>query len=285
MPPKKGAKGGAKKGKGGKKSGSSKGPVIIDGVPASEMTRDQLEGHVGRLQAELQRERDERNFYQLERDRIDTFWEVTRKELEETRAEVRVKDRELEESEERHMMEVKVYKQKVKHLLYEQENNIAELKAENMVSLKVAREEWRQQEQNHLQDKQQLSRELHDKDKEYTQLIRDIKLKQMEQVEELRSKFEEQAREMEHRYQERYTDLRGDLGLRARTEVSHVEERKNDQIEHIKKSHEKAFNEIKNYYNDITLNNLAMIATLKEEIKERDVKIERSEKQVSHLSQ
>ena len=41
--------------------------------------------------------------------------------------------RELEESEERHMMEVKVYKQKVKHLLYEQENNIAELKAENMV--------------------------------------------------------------------------------------------------------------------------------------------------------
>ena len=166
MPPKKGGKGGAKKGKGGKKSGSSKGPVIIDGVPASEMTRDQLEGHVGRLQAELQRERDERNFYQLERDRIDTFWEVTRKELEETRAEVRVKDRELEESEERHMMEVKVYKQKVKHLLYEQvrervtllqslskpevrlaflnpssycidrsiqENNIAELKAENMV--------------------------------------------------------------------------------------------------------------------------------------------------------
>ena len=59
-------------------------------------------------------------------------------------------------------------------------------------------------------------------------------------------------------------------------QVSHVEERKNDQIEHIKRSHEKAFNEIKNYYNDITLNNLAMIATLKEEIKEKEQKIERS---------
>jgi hypothetical protein len=73
---------------------------------------------------------------------------------------------------------------------------------------------------------------------------------------------------------------RSDLALKARTEVSHVEERKNDQIDHIKKSHEKAFNEIKNYYNDITLNNLAMIATLKEEIKDRELKIERSEKQV-----
>ena len=62
-------------------------------MPASEMSRDQLEGHVRRLQEELQRERDERNFYQLERDRIDTFWEVTRRELEETRAEGRVKDR------------------------------------------------------------------------------------------------------------------------------------------------------------------------------------------------
>ena len=32
-----------------------------------------------------------------------------------------------------------------------------------------------------------------------------------------------------------------------------------------KENHEKAFSDIKNYYNDITLNNLAMIATLKEE--------------------
>ena len=30
-------------------------------------------------------------------------------------------------------MEVKIYKQKVKHLLYEQENHLAGLKAENMV--------------------------------------------------------------------------------------------------------------------------------------------------------
>ena len=81
-----------------------------------------------------------------------------------------------------------------------------------------------------------------------------------------------------------FLSFRSDLALKARTEVSHVEERKNDQIDHIKKSHEKAFNEIKNYYNDITLNNLAMIATLKEEIRDRELKIERSEKQVGNLN-
>ena len=43
---------GAKK-KVGKKTGGSKGPTIIDGVPVSEMSKDQLEGHVRRLQDEV----------------------------------------------------------------------------------------------------------------------------------------------------------------------------------------------------------------------------------------
>ena len=81
----------------------------------------------------MAREREERNYYQLEKDRVQTFWEVASKQLDECRAEARVKDRELEEAEERHQMEVKVYKQKVKHLLYEKENHLADLKAENMV--------------------------------------------------------------------------------------------------------------------------------------------------------
>ena len=32
------------------------------------------------------------------------------------------------------------------------------------------------------------------------------------------------------------------------------------------KNHEKAFSDIKNYYNDITLNNLALINTLKDQV-------------------
>jgi hypothetical protein len=67
------------------------------------------------------------------------------------------------------------------------------------------------------------------------------------------------------------------LQLRLKSEVSETEERKNAQIEEMRKKNEKAFTEIKNYYNDITLNNLAMISTLKEEIKSKDEKLERNE--------
>ena len=56
-----------------------------------------------------------------------------------------------------------------------------------------------------------------------------------------------------------------------------TEERKNKQIDDMKRKHDRAFTEIKNYYNDITLNNLAMISTLKEEIKSKEEKLERNE--------
>ena len=57
---------------------------------------------------QLRREREERNYYQLERDRLTTFWEVGKRQLEEIKSESRVKDRELEEAEERHQAEIKV---------------------------------------------------------------------------------------------------------------------------------------------------------------------------------
>jgi len=65
----------------------------------------------------------------------------------------------------------------------------------------------------------------------------------------------------------RFSTLRSELELRLKTEVSETEERKNAQIEASRKRSEKAITDMRNYYNDITLNNLAMISTLKEEIK------------------
>ena len=60
------------------------------------------------MREELDRERDERNFFQLERDKVNSFWEITKRQLEEARSTVRNKERELEDSEERHQVEIKV---------------------------------------------------------------------------------------------------------------------------------------------------------------------------------
>ena len=56
------------------------------------------------------------------------------------------------------------------------------------------------------------------------------------------------------------------------------------QINTLMKNHEKAFSDIKNYYNDITLNNLALINTLKEQVEEMKKKEERLEKQMNEIT-
>ncbi len=68
----------------------------------------QLQAQVVRLKDELEREREERNYFQVERDKINTFWEIGKRQLDESKAELRNKDREIEEVEERHAVEIKV---------------------------------------------------------------------------------------------------------------------------------------------------------------------------------
>ncbi|ESO95089.1 hypothetical protein LOTGIDRAFT_215253 [Lottia gigantea] len=280
MPPKKKKSGK----KGGKKSGKkAKTPTVIDGVPTEEMSKEQLEEHIARLREELEREREERNYFQLERDKVNTFWEITKRQLEEKKAELRNKDREMEDAEERHQIEIKVYKQKVKHLLYEHQNNVSELKAEGGVSLKLAQDEHEGNETNLRKDKRALKVHLKEQELAHEDVIKNLKKSNDEEVTKLRADFERQAKEIEAKYEKKMRTLRDELDLRRKTEIHEIEERKNGQINTLMKNHEKAFSDIKNYYNDITLNNLALINTLKEQVEEMKKKEERMEKQMAEV--
>lgn len=69
-----------------------------------------------------------------------------------------------------------------------------------------------------------------------------------------------------------------------RMEMFEVEERKNHQISRLIETHEKTLNEIKNYYNDITSNNLALISTLTEQMEELRSSSEKNERIVNELT-
>lgn len=283
MPPKKKKSG--KKGKKGKKSGKkAKTPTVIDGISTEEMSKEQLEEHIVRLREELDREREERNYFQLERDKVNTFWEITKRQLEEKKAELRNKDREMEDAEERHQIEIKVYKQKVKHLLYEHQNNISELKAESTVALKLAQDDHGKLEEDLRKDKRSLKVSYKEQELANEDVVKTVKKDHDRLISDLREDFERRAREIEAKYEKKMRTLRDELDLRRKTEIHEIEERKNSQINTLMKNHEKAFSDIKNYYNDITLNNLALINTLKEQVEEMKKKEERMEKQMADIA-
>ncbi|XP_065915362.1 dynein regulatory complex subunit 4-like [Dysidea avara] len=278
MPPKKAKKG---KGKGKGKGKAKKESPVIDGVSVEDMSKEQLEEHITRLREELDREREERNFFQLERDKVNTFWDITKRQLEETKAVVRNKDREIEDAEERHQVEIKVYKQKVKHLLYEHQNNITELKQEGAVAITLEQKQHKERESEMKGDKRTLKIEIKEMELAHEEMVKNLKKKNDELVTKMREEFERDSVELEQKYEKKMQVLRDELELRRKTEIHEIEECKNAQINTLMKNHEKAFSDIKNYYNDITLNNLALINSLKEQIENMKKKEERLEKQLA----
>ncbi|XP_057257942.1 dynein regulatory complex subunit 4 [Pezoporus wallicus] len=261
------------------KGAASKGPAVQDALAPEDMTKGELEKHVLRLREELDREREERNYFQLERDKMHTFWDITRRQLEEKKAELRNKDRQMEEAEERHQVEIKVYKQKVKHLLYEHQENLTELKAGGMLSMKLAQKDHWAQEMEMQKEKCSLKAELKEQELANEAVLKNKDLKQEQEITRLCNDFERQVREIETRYAEKMHVLRNELDLRRKTEIHEVEERKNSHISQLMRNHEKAFNDMKNYYNDITLKNLELISLLKEQIEDLQIRTDRLEKE------
>ena len=277
--------GAPKKGKGGKDKGKKEGKEGKALAEGGEETVESLTLKLTFKEDQLDKEREERNYFQLERDKINTFWEITKKELEDRRAELRNKDREMEELEERHQVEIKVYKQKVKHLLYEHQNNVSQLKEDQERALKLQLEEHRLREADSKKEKRSLKMELKELELAHEDAIRELKQENDKNVTKLRQQYEREVKELQSKYELKMKLLREDLELRRKVEITEVEERKNNHINELMKKHEKAFGEIKNYYNDITHNNLDLIRTLKEEVAEMKKKEIQNEKLMFEIAQ
>ncbi|XP_073828629.1 growth arrest specific protein 8 [Musca autumnalis] len=273
MPPK------PKKGKKGKAK-----PTLIDGVDTSNMSRDQLEAFALRLKTEMEREREERNFFQMERDKIRTFWEITRGQLEDITTELRQKDHEVEMTQQAADIEAKQIMQQMKHLQFENQNKISEVRAEAMTQLKMAQEDHETQEMQLLSDLRELKR-LRREDQEMHELqIQELKMKHIEEITELRNKFEKETKDLTLLHEEKMHDLKNEIELIYRMQMFEVEERKNLQIQKLIENHDMAFNDMKNYYNDITLNNLGLISSLKEQMETLKKQAERSDRMANDMA-
>merc|ERR1712106_70083 len=173
------------------------------------------------------------------------------------------------------------YKQKAKQLLYEHHNASAELRMNSNLALKQNAEELADHEKALRDDKTQLKVELRTVQLAHEDQIKELVKKQDMQITDQRENFERRSNDIVAKFERKMKEEREILELRRRTEIHEIEERKNGQIHALMKNHEKSFSNIKNYYNDITLNNLALINSLKEQIEEMKKKEERLEKEIA----
>ncbi|KAJ7548140.1 hypothetical protein O6H91_08G119900 [Diphasiastrum complanatum] len=287
MGPKKSSKQREKgKSSGGSKKGMMGGDDDGEELPQDlSVTPEQLHAQVAALQAEKAKEAKDRNRMQIERDKVSTFWEIKKKEVEIIHAKLRNKDRELEELEERHQVEIKVYNQKMKHLLYEQQNIIATIKTDHELALKLQHGQFAKHETELLNDQRALKEKMKELEVGYEDTIRQIKLDHAKEITKMRQEFDGNAKDMQQKTDKKIKTLRDDAELRRKQEIHEIEERKNTHINELMKKHEKAFTEIKCYYNDITQNNLDLIKTLKEDVTDMKKKEAANEKLMYEIAQ
>lgn len=101
---------------------------------------------------------------------------------EDAKLEILAKEREVEMAQEQAELDVKHIAQQMKHLQYENQNRIGEIRAEFETQLKLAQEDHGLQELELLNDKRELRRLLREKD-EMTELqIQQLKMKQSEEL-------------------------------------------------------------------------------------------------------
>merc|ERR1711988_1719764 len=79
--------------------------------------------------------------------------------------------------------------------------------------------------------------------------------------------------------------LREEMDQQRRQEIMEIETRKDEHINELMHKHERAFGEIKTYYNDITHNNLELIKNLKEDLENQKEDQAKNEKLMFEIAQ
>merc|ERR1719161_807465 len=238
-----------------------------------EQKKKQMQIQARDLREMCEKEEKEFHHFLMEREKINYFWIVEKKTLTEKQADLRNKERELQDLEERQQIELKMFQQRLKHLRYHQQDEIVELKTDAELALKLQEDHHRVTEAEVKKDKRALKVEMKESEVAQEDFIRMLKLEQDQKILDLRQEYDRKARDMQQKYGQRMKRIREDMEKGRRKQIMKIEEAKNAHIHLCMQKNMKDFQDIKVYYGDITSSNLDLIKRLKEEhtkIKKRE---------------
>lgn len=190
----------------------------------------------------------------------------------------------MEQLEDNHRVELRVYQQKVKHLEYEHRNNLKGIIHDGTNYLDMEQSMHQSRERDLLKIKEQLKFERMEMELVNATKVTEIRSQHEKQIAKLRHQFEDSLTELNSRCIIRLKQLENDLELRRRVEIHEVEERKNQHINDLIKNHQKAFGQMQNYYNDITGSNLHLIKSLQKQVEQLKLRATNNKKMLQEYS-
>ena len=208
MPPKKDDT--KKKGPGGVEDEARQRAEAIDDIDDEDYKKS-LRIECRALEDKIRKEEDLAGLHQDERQRVNYFWIVSKKELEDKQAELRNKERELQDLSEKHEIEVKIYKQRVKHLVFQNLDQLTELKKEAEITLKNAEDDHRIIQRELKQDVRALKVQKKEQEVRHMEYLNTLTKDFNKRATQMRSEFERIANEISLKFKHKMLLLREEM--------------------------------------------------------------------------
>lgn len=246
--------------------------------------RRAIGSEIEKLEKQIVEEKRAESMFMMEGQKINYLIKVEKRNKDVKLSALRHKSRDVEDADEMNKKTKKAWKQRIKYLLYENLNELTELKTENEVALQNEQDRFREGENELKLDKRQLHIELKELEIAHGDALTALKQDQDMAITELRQTYERKSKEIQQKYERRMKEVREEIEQRRKEDIKSIETMKDQHISDLLKQHEVAFQDIKLYYQDITHTNLDLIMSLKDDVKEMKMAdIERTKKKEAHI--
>lgn len=213
------------------------------------------------------------NFYQQERERLNYIWMLQKKKIEDTNSDFLNITREKEDLSEQHMIEKKLYMQRIKYTMLKQQDENVELIKQAEISLKQLEDMHRVKEKDFKYDKRSLSRMKKEQEVLQNDFIHALQKENIKKIHDLKNEYEQRENQLRSFYRERMKELRNNMEEKRKKQIQDINAKKLKEIKNETEEHAKFFNNMKNYYADLNKKNLTRLKTLAKdfgrELKER----------------
>jgi hypothetical protein len=202
------------------------------------------------------------NMFQQERVRLNYIMMLQKKKNEESKAELLNKQREKEDLEEKHKIELKLYMQKIKYsmLKHQDENLESQLVAET--TLKQLEDMHRVKEKDFKYDIRSLSNMKKEQEVLQNDFIIALEKESIKNLHQLKNDYELKESQLRRFYREKMKEIVYNNEEKRKKIISDITAKKAKEIKALTEEHANTFNNMKNYYSELNKKNLNNLKNL-----------------------
>jgi hypothetical protein len=223
------------------------------------------------------------SFFSSAQAKVEQFHELAKKKREDLKMDLRNSLRQKQDLEEKQAYELKIYKQKVKHLLHEQQAGMTDIRIGHEEAIAMQQDGSRAQEHENHSENRSIKVALKDSENLHWDFLKTLKIEQEKSIMALRTEYERKNFELKEHYEKKQKTVREDCDEKRKEEITRIELKKNTHIADLMAKHKRKFDKIKKYYSDITHANLELIKNLKEEVGDMKKKEAAVQKEVNDI--